>query len=439
MIKFSDKQLKIPQMQRPVFLVTGGMSKFDRSIPEKRTEELVIDSFVEAAEFINKTPAELKEYIHSCYYGHFADHFGDQLLGEAVIHDRLGLDPLGNVGIKTGGATGGSTLWEAFKAVASGYSDCVLAMGWERMDEVPTDEGNNYIASAADKDWETPLGHIYTGYYAVMAQKYWQVFGKEEESFRHTMAEIAVKNRGYARMNPHAQGPMDITVEDVLNSPVVAYPLRALDCCLMSVGASCAILCDEKTAYELTDNPLIIYVSAGSHTLRVADRRDMDIPLLPNESPDQYKDLGERFPGGDRYPALRVSWLPGWLLITATEWPELWILRKTWTWWNCTMLLPSAISRHTKILVSGLMVKGGPMWNLATVITPIPILGSPENCRRIFVADSSAVCTLLVPRELCRPLKWASIFGDAGRKCTKTSPNGTASAAPNLMTGPTFR
>ena len=49
---------------------------------------------------------------------------------------------------------------------------------------------------------------------AVMAQKYWQVFGKEEDSFRRTMAEIAVKNRGYARMNPHAQGPLDITVED---------------------------------------------------------------------------------------------------------------------------------------------------------------------------------------------------------------------------------
>jgi len=302
MITFSERQLKIPKMSKPVYLVTGGMSKFGRAIPEKRTEELVIDAFNEAAEFIGKTSAELKKYIHSCYYGHFADHFGDQLLGEAVIHDRLGLDPLGNIGIKTGGATGGSTIWEAFKAVASGYSDCVLAMGWERMDEVPTDEGNHLISCAADKDWETPLGHIYTGYYAVMAQKYWQVFGKSEDSFRETMAKIAVKNRGYARMNPHAHGPMDITVEDVINSPVVAYPLRALDCCLMSVGAAGVILADEKTAYELTDNPLLLYNAAASHTLRVADRRNMEIPLLPNESPDQYKDLGERFPGGDRYP-----------------------------------------------------------------------------------------------------------------------------------------
>lgn len=306
MIKFSEKQLAIPKLQRPVYLVTGGQSKFDRAMPDKRTEELCIDALCMAAEIIDLSPAELKSYIHSCYYGHFADHFGDQLLGESVIHDRLGLDPLGNAGIKTGGATGGSTLWEAVKTVASGYSDCVLAMGWERMDEVPTDEGNFYISCAADKDWESPLGHIYTGYYAVMAQRYWQIFGKAEESFRRTLAEISVKHHGYARMNPWAHAPMKITVEDVLKSPVVAYPLRALDCCVMSVGAACAVICDEDTAIKLTKNsknkPLRIWVAAGSHTLRPADRRHMEIPLLPHETPDQYKDLGKRFPGGERYP-----------------------------------------------------------------------------------------------------------------------------------------
>jgi acetyl-CoA C-acetyltransferase len=302
MIKFSERQLKVPRFLRPVYLVTGGQSQFGRAFPEKRTEELCIDALTMAAEMIGMSPAELKRYIHTCYYGHFADHFGDQLLGESVIHDRLGLDPLGNCGVKTGGATGGSTIWEAAKAVASGYSDCTLAMGWERMDEVPTDEGNNYIACAADKDWETPLGHIYTGYYATMAQRYWQVFGKSQDSFRRTMAEIAVKNRGYARWNPFAHGAMDITVDDVLKSSVIAFPLRLLDCCLMSVGAACVILADEETAHKMCKHPLRLYIAAGSHTLRVADRRDMEIPLLPNETPDQYKDLDEVFPGGHRYP-----------------------------------------------------------------------------------------------------------------------------------------
>lgn len=306
MIRFSERQLKIPNIHRPVYLVSAGQSPFDRAFPNRRTEELCIEAFCMAAGMIDKSPAALKTYIHSCYYGHFADHFGDQLLGEAVIHDRLGLDPLANVGIKTGGATGGSALWEGFKTVASGYSDCVLVMGWERMDEVPTDEGNFLISCAADKDWESPLGHIYTGYYAVMAQRYWQIFGKSEDSFRRTLAEISVKHHGYARFNPFAQAPMKITIDDVLNSPVVAYPLRALDCCLMSVGAACAILCDEENAGKLLENtknkPLRIWVAAGSHTLRPADRMDMEIPLLPHETPDQYKDLGERFPGADRYP-----------------------------------------------------------------------------------------------------------------------------------------
>ena len=46
MIAFSERQLKIPKMSRPVYLVTGGMSKFDRAFPDKKTEELCIDALV---------------------------------------------------------------------------------------------------------------------------------------------------------------------------------------------------------------------------------------------------------------------------------------------------------------------------------------------------------------------------------------------------------
>lgn len=50
------------------------------------------------------------------------------------------------------------------------------------------------------------------------------------------------------------------------------------------------------------NKPLRIWVTAGSHTLRPACRRDMEIPLLPHETADQYKDMEARFPGGGRYP-----------------------------------------------------------------------------------------------------------------------------------------
>jgi acetyl-CoA C-acetyltransferase len=185
------------------------------------------------------------------------------------------------------------------------------------MDEVDTWTGNHYISTAADKDWETELGHIYTGYYALMAQRYWKSFGKSSPEFRRTMSKIAVKNRGYACSNPFAQAPARITVEDVENSPIVADPLRFYDACLMSVGASAVLLCDEETAYRLTDKPMRFFIAAGSHTLRTADRRHMDIPLLPNEIDNaeirrQYRELygdetKERYPGFTGFLAARMA------------------------------------------------------------------------------------------------------------------------------------
>jgi len=320
MIKFRPGNLAVPKQMRPVYLVAAGQSDFKKRYPEKKIEELAVEAFrMLALENELKVDGiqELKGYIHSCYYGHFADHFGDQLLGEALIHDRLGLDPLGNSGIKTGGATGGTTLWVAQNAVASGYSDCVLALGWERMDEVDTWTGNHYIACAADKDYETELGHIYTGYYALMAQRYWKVFGKGSPAFRRTMSKIAVKNRRHAYSNPFAQTHGKITVEDVEKSPIVADPLRFYDACLMSVGASAALLCSEEVAYKLTDKPIRLWVTAGSHTLRTADRRHMEIPLLPHEEDDEkikkhYAKLkgtegDERYPGFTGFLAARMA------------------------------------------------------------------------------------------------------------------------------------
>ena len=101
-------------------------------------------------------PLEVKGLVNFASYGEFADHFQDQLLCEAKVHDYLGLDLLPNVGIKTGGATGGSTLLMGATTIASGMADCTLVLGWERMDEVKTWTGNYYIASAADQIYVNP-------------------------------------------------------------------------------------------------------------------------------------------------------------------------------------------------------------------------------------------------------------------------------------------
>ena len=308
MITFKKGNLRVPKWNRRVFMVAGGTSAYRKFFPEYRLEELVMMAFKQMLEDNNlkMDPLEVKGLINYAAYGHFADHFQDQLLCEAKVHDYLGLDPLYNVGIKTGGATGGTTILNAAMAVASGYADVALAAGWERMDEVDTRTGNFYIATAACKDFETRLGRVYSSYYAPMANRFAWAFNVSET----TRAKIAVKNRLYACSSPYAQQPGKHTVEEVLASPMSAYPLRFLECCAMSVGSACALLCDEKTAYKLSDNPCEVFICGGTHTLRVADRRPMDIPLLPNETPGMYKELvkeGSRWPGFESFLAARFA------------------------------------------------------------------------------------------------------------------------------------
>jgi acetyl-CoA C-acetyltransferase len=311
MITFKKGNLRVPKWNRKVFMVAGGTTAYKKFFPEYKLEELVMLAFKQMLEDNNlkMDPQEVKGLINYCAYGEFADHFQDQLLCEAKIHDYLGLDPLYNTGIKTGGATGGTTILNAAMAVASGYADVALAAGWERMDEVDTRTGNFYISTAACKDFETRLGRVYSSYYAPMANRFAWAFNVSET----TRAKIAVKNRLYACSSPYAQQPGKHTVEEVLASRMSAYPLRFLECCAMSVGSACALLCDEKTAYKLTDHPVEVFICGGTHTLRVADRRPMEIPLLPNETKMMYKNLikeGGRWPGFESFLAARfAAWL----------------------------------------------------------------------------------------------------------------------------------
>ncbi len=306
MIEFGQGNLRIPKFRKPVYLVAGGMTDFRKSYPEKSTEELIVEAVRMAIleNDLKVSQAEFRRMVNFVIYSQFADHFGDQLLAAARYHDALGFDPLGNVEVKTGGATGGSSILAGAWVIASGYANVVPVVGWERMDEVPTKTGNSYIASAACKNFESELGWMYASYYALMAQRYLH----ENDVSRETLAKVAVKNRGYACFSPFAQSPQELTVEEVLKNDMVSDPLSFLDCCVMSTGAACLILADEEMAYKLSDNPIkLTAICGGSHTLRTADRRDMEILRLPNEPADLYKDMKHEWPSFSSFLAARKA------------------------------------------------------------------------------------------------------------------------------------
>lgn len=312
MIKLAPGNLRVPKWTRPVYMVAFGTTDFRKKYPEKNISELTMEAFKMLLEEndLKKDPLEVKDLINMATYGEFADHFQDQLLCEAKVHDYLGLNPLPNWGLKTGGATGGYTLLSGATTIASGYSDCTLVLGWERMDEVITWTGNYYIASAACKDFETRLARNYASYYAPMARRFGQMYQVDER----IRAAIAVKNRLYAYYSPFAQQPGKHTVDEVLQGAIVSDPLRFLECCAMSVGASAVLLCSEELAYKLSDKPVKLFTAGGSDTLRTGDRRPMRFPLLPHETEADYKELWEqmekedgRWPGFESFAATRFA------------------------------------------------------------------------------------------------------------------------------------
>ena len=93
---------------------------------------------------------------------------------------------------------------------------------------------------------------------------------------REELAEVAVKNHHNGSMNPISQYQMEITVDKVLRSPLVADPLRVLDCSPITDGAAAVVLAPTELAHKYSDAPINILAAAqASDTLALHDRRDI--------------------------------------------------------------------------------------------------------------------------------------------------------------------
>jgi acetyl-CoA C-acetyltransferase len=93
---------------------------------------------------------------------------------------------------------------------------------------------------------------------------------------REELAAVAVKNHHNGCMNPISQYQMEITVEKVMRSPLVADPLRVLDCSPITDGAAALVLAPTEEAHKYSDTPIKILATAqASDTLALHDRRDI--------------------------------------------------------------------------------------------------------------------------------------------------------------------
>ncbi len=204
-----------------------------------------------------------------------SDHFNLQMTLGAILHDTIGMIPKPNIRIEGGGATGALALRAAWAHIQSGLCDSILVYGCEKNGRgVSSQTANQLFALSADVDWEMMVGGSYTGFYAAMIRAHMEVYSTREEQFAH----VAARNRRNAGFNPIAQKPMDISIDDVMNSRPVAEPYKLFDCSLLSDGAACVLLSTEEWAREhcpAFNQRAPVYFAAtgcGSDTMRLGDR-----------------------------------------------------------------------------------------------------------------------------------------------------------------------
>ena len=142
--------------------------------------------------------------------------------------------------------TGAESLRGATFALAAKGYDLVMAVGVEKC----KDMGFGGLPSVWIGRWEPVYGAFGTGpgRYAMAAVAYFAKYGLSNDEGKRVLAEISVKSHSYGAKNPKAHLRREVTIEQVLNAPMIAWPLGLFDCCGVTDGASAAILCRAEDA-----------------------------------------------------------------------------------------------------------------------------------------------------------------------------------------------
>ncbi len=154
-------------------------------------------------------------------------------------------------------ASGSDALRNACYAVAAGVCDVALALGIEKQKD--TGEAGLRVTGGPPKAAVEPNA-TNPGAFAMMATRYFSRYGITPDEGKTMLARIAVKSHYNGSLNPKAHFRRIISLEQVLNAPIVAWPLGLFDCCGISDGAAAAIVVPAEDAKNFRNDP--VYVKA---------------------------------------------------------------------------------------------------------------------------------------------------------------------------------
>jgi len=212
--------------------------------------DLMVDSAYEAYEDASIGP----EAIEAVFVG-------NQLTFQtsAAATSALKLQNIPFTRVENACATGTDAVRMAAYSIAAGIYDVVLAVGIEKLKDtgfsgLPQDYNQ---PGQINKTWRQQSA-VTVANFAMMATGYFSTYGLDPDEGKRILAQIAVKNHKNGSLTPKAMLQNEISLNQALNAPIIAWPLGLYDCCGVSDGAAAAILCRADLAKKFRPDPIYI-------------------------------------------------------------------------------------------------------------------------------------------------------------------------------------
>ena len=271
-----------------VAIVGMGCSNFG-----ERWDSSAADLMVEAGyEAYADAGLEAKD-IQAAWLGTVSSFRTGQPLAEALKLDYIPITRVENAC-----ATATDAFRNACYAVAAGIYDIVLAVGVEKL----KDSGFSGLAipeaPGADVAPPTPP----PSQFAMAATRYFHQYGIPYDQGKLTLAEIAAKNHHNGTLNSKAHFQREITTDQVINAPMIAWPLGLFDCCGVSDGAAAAIVTTPEIAQSLRKDYVLVKglgLSVGAFGVLRDDWDFTHFPETVKASQSAYDEAGISDPRED--------------------------------------------------------------------------------------------------------------------------------------------
>lgn len=179
--------------------------------------------------------------IQSAYVGNSTN---GMVTGQRVFKDLGMCGDMPIINVESACSSGAMAVYCAVKDVATGMTDVSIGVGCENH-SLHRETGTAFAPDMTDI--EARHGAVMTGKYSLRANRFMYETGATIED----LAMITVKNRKHATNNPHAWFKGEISVEEVVNSRMIAYPLTLHQCCAISDGAGAVVVCSKEMIKKL--------------------------------------------------------------------------------------------------------------------------------------------------------------------------------------------